>query len=109
MIPRTRIHNIHPAENIIGSVKDGVRTRSSMHEANICLFSFFLSKIEPKKVAEALKDSRWVEAMQEELLQFERQGVRKICPLPKGKYEIGTKWVLKCKRDDQGIVIRNKV
>ena len=64
-----------------------------MHEANFCLFACFLSQVEPKKVAEALKDNSWVEAMQEELLQFERQGIWKICPLPKGKYPIGTKWV----------------
>ncbi|KAD4178523.1 hypothetical protein E3N88_27114 [Mikania micrantha] len=108
VIPRTRIHNTHPVENIIGNVEEGVRTRSSMHEANICLFSCFLSQVEPKKVAEALKDKSWVEAMQEELLQFERQGVWKICPLPKGMYPIGTKWVFRNKKDDKGVVIKNK-
>ncbi|KAD6454798.1 hypothetical protein E3N88_09504 [Mikania micrantha] len=50
----------------------------------------------------------WVEAMQEELLQFERQGVWKTCPLPKGKYAIGTKWVFRNKKDDKGVVIKNK-
>ncbi|KAD4889117.1 hypothetical protein E3N88_21190 [Mikania micrantha] len=108
VIPRTRIHNTHPVENIIGNVEEGVRTRSSMHEANVCLFSCFLSQIEPKKVAEALKDNSWVEAMQEELLQFQRQGVWKTCPLPKGKYAIGTKWVFRNKKDDKGVVIKNK-
>ncbi|KAD6796499.1 hypothetical protein E3N88_07395 [Mikania micrantha] len=101
VIPRTRIHNTHPVENIIGNVEEGVRTRSSMHEANIYLFSCFLSQIEPKKVAETLKDSSWIEAIQEELLQFERQGVWKICPLPKGKYAIGAKWVFRNKKDDK--------
>ncbi|KAD6454671.1 hypothetical protein E3N88_09377 [Mikania micrantha] len=80
-----------------------------MHEANICLFSCFLSQVEPKKVVEALKDNNWVEAVQEKLLQFERQGVWKICPLPKGKYPIGTKWVFRNKKDDKGVVIKNKV
>ncbi|KAD6454999.1 hypothetical protein E3N88_09705 [Mikania micrantha] len=108
VIPRTRIHNTHPVDNIIGNVEEGVRPRSSMHEANICLFSCFLSQVEPKKVAEALKDNSWVEAMQEELLQFERQGVWKICPLPKGKYPIGTKWVFRNKKNDKGVVIKNK-
>ncbi|KAD3640121.1 hypothetical protein E3N88_29344 [Mikania micrantha] len=108
VIPRTRIHNTHPVENIIGNVEEGVRTRSSMHEANVCLFSCFLSQIEPKKVTEALKDNCWVEAMQEELLQFQRQGVWKTCPLPKGKYAIGTKWVFRNKKDDKGVVIKNK-
>ncbi|KAD6455017.1 hypothetical protein E3N88_09723 [Mikania micrantha] len=108
VIPRTCVHNTYPVENIIGNVEEGVRTRRSMHEANICLFSCFLSQIEPKKVAEALKDNSWVEAMQEELLQFERQGVWKTCPLPKGRYAIGTKWVFRNKKYDKGIVIKNK-
>ncbi|KAD5960508.1 hypothetical protein E3N88_11980 [Mikania micrantha] len=63
--------------------------------------------LEPKKVTEGLKDNSWVEAIQEELLQFERQGVWKICPLPKGKYAIGTKWVFRNKKDDKGVVIKN--
>ncbi|KAD2393974.1 hypothetical protein E3N88_40951 [Mikania micrantha] len=108
VIPRTRIHNTHPVENIIGNVIEGLRTRSSMHEANVCLFSCFLSQIEPKKVIEALKDNSWVEAMQEELLQFQRQGVWKTCRLSKGKYAIGTKWVFRNKKDDKGVVIKNK-
>ncbi|GKB39678.1 putative reverse transcriptase, RNA-dependent DNA polymerase [Tanacetum coccineum] len=35
-----------------------------------CLFACFLSQMEPKKVTQALDDESWVEAMQEELLQF---------------------------------------
>ncbi|GJZ21448.1 hypothetical protein Tco_0558487 [Tanacetum coccineum] len=37
-----------------------------------CLFANFLSEIEHKKVSEALKHPRWVDAMQEELNQFYR-------------------------------------
>nr|GFC44344.1 putative ribonuclease H-like domain-containing protein [Tanacetum cinerariifolium] len=40
-----------------------------------CLFSCFLSQVEPKKVSDALQDPSWVEAMQEELLQFKIQKV----------------------------------
>nr|GFC55853.1 copia protein [Tanacetum cinerariifolium] len=36
------------------------------------------------------------------------QEVWKLVPLPEGKYAIGTKWILKNKRDDRGIVVRNK-
>ncbi|GKD05600.1 uncharacterized mitochondrial protein-like protein [Tanacetum coccineum] len=38
-----------------------------------CLFACFLSQIEPKKVNQALTDPSWIEAMQEELLQFKLQ------------------------------------
>nr|GFA94144.1 hypothetical protein [Tanacetum cinerariifolium] len=46
--------------------------------------------------------------MQEELLQFKIQNVWTLVDCPKGVRPIGTKWVLKNKRDERGIVIRNK-
>ncbi|GKB13414.1 putative ribonuclease H-like domain-containing protein [Tanacetum coccineum] len=73
-----------------------------------CLFSCFLSQEEPKKIFDALKDPSWVEAMQEELLQFKIQNFWVLVDCPKGVRPIGTKWVLKNKRDERGIVIRNK-
>nr|GFC85321.1 putative ribonuclease H-like domain-containing protein [Tanacetum cinerariifolium] len=57
---------------------------------------------------DALQDPSWVEAMQEELLQFKIQKVRNLVDCPKGVRPIGTKWVLKNKRDERGIVVRNK-
>nr|GEY74169.1 hypothetical protein [Tanacetum cinerariifolium] len=63
---------------------------------------------EPKKIFDALKDIYWVEAMQEELLQFKIQNVWILVDCPKGERPIGAKWVLKNKNDEWGIVIRNK-
>nr|GFC88670.1 putative ribonuclease H-like domain-containing protein [Tanacetum cinerariifolium] len=40
---------------------------------------------EPKRVHEALKDPSWIEAMQEELLQFNMQKVWVLVDLPHGK------------------------
>nr|GFA99236.1 putative ribonuclease H-like domain-containing protein [Tanacetum cinerariifolium] len=73
-----------------------------------CLFSCFLSQVEPKKISDALQDPSWVEAMQEELLQFKIQKVWSLVDCPKGVRPIGTKWVLKNKKDERGIVVRNK-
>ncbi|GJV76082.1 putative ribonuclease H-like domain-containing protein [Tanacetum coccineum] len=64
--------------------------------------------IEPTSISKALSDSSWVEAMQEELLQFKLQQVWKLVDLPNGKRSIGTKWVFINKKDERGIVIRNK-
>ncbi|GJR33058.1 putative ribonuclease H-like domain-containing protein [Tanacetum coccineum] len=64
--------------------------------------------IEPTSIAKALSDSSWVEAMQEELLQFKLQQVWILVDLPNGKKAIGTKWVFKNKKDERGIMIRNK-
>ncbi|GJS63997.1 retrovirus-related pol polyprotein from transposon TNT 1-94 [Tanacetum coccineum] len=63
---------------------------------------------EPKRVTKALSDSTWVEAIQEELLQFKLQEVWVLVDLPKGKRAIGTKWIFRNKKDERGIVIRNK-
>ncbi|GJX65182.1 putative ribonuclease H-like domain-containing protein [Tanacetum coccineum] len=46
--------------------------------------------------------------MQEELLQFKLQQVWTLMDLPHGKRAIGTKWVYRNKKDERGIVIRNK-
>nr|GEY59503.1 putative ribonuclease H-like domain-containing protein [Tanacetum cinerariifolium] len=45
---------------------------------------------------------------QEELTQFKLQKVWTLVDLPYGKRAIGTKWVFKNKKDEIGIVIRNK-
>ncbi|GKC69685.1 putative ribonuclease H-like domain-containing protein [Tanacetum coccineum] len=68
----------------------------------------FLSQEEPKRISQALRDPAWVEAMQEELLQFKLQKVWILVDLPKGHRAIGTKWVYRNKKDERGIVIRNK-
>nr|GFB25132.1 putative ribonuclease H-like domain-containing protein [Tanacetum cinerariifolium] len=52
-----------------------------------CLFSCFLSQVEPKKVSDALQDLSWVEAMQEELLQFKIQKVWTLVDCPKGAHD----------------------
>ncbi|GJV25487.1 retrovirus-related pol polyprotein from transposon TNT 1-94 [Tanacetum coccineum] len=68
----------------------------------------FLSEEEPKKVSEALKHPGWVDAMQDELNQFSRNKVWTLVPAPYGKTIIGSKWVFKNKRDETGIIIKNK-
>ncbi|XP_076956395.1 uncharacterized protein LOC143631538 [Bidens hawaiensis] len=97
----------HPSENIIGDLHERV-TRSHSEIANICLYSCFLSQIEPKNIAQALKDNSWVEAMQEELAQFRDLHVWDLVDKPFDKYAIGTKWVFRNKRDERGLVIKNK-
>ncbi|KAI3759537.1 hypothetical protein L6452_07424 [Arctium lappa] len=96
----------HPQSQIIGDASGKVQTRSST--ANFCYYTNFVSIIEPKKISEALEDPNWVEAMQDELLQFERNKVWTLVPLPKGKTAIGTKWVFRNKKDEDGVVIINK-
>ncbi|GKE67589.1 retrovirus-related pol polyprotein from transposon TNT 1-94, partial [Tanacetum coccineum] len=60
----------HPLHKIIGDPNSSVRTRGQL--ANPCLFACLLTSIEPANVAEALKDTDWVSAMQDELDEFGR-------------------------------------
>ncbi|GJS55516.1 putative ribonuclease H-like domain-containing protein [Tanacetum coccineum] len=100
-IPTTRIHKNHPVEQIIGDLNSAPQTRrmtkileehglfSSVQQRTNhkdfqnCLFACFLSQEEPKKV--------WT-----------------LVDLPNGKRAIGTKWVYQNKKDEKGIVIKNK-
>ncbi|GKE74422.1 putative ribonuclease H-like domain-containing protein, partial [Tanacetum coccineum] len=72
------------------------------------MFACFLSQEEPKNISQALQDESWVEAMQEELLEFKLQKVWVLVDLPYRKKVIGTKWVFKNKRDERSIVVKNK-
>ncbi|GJR89891.1 retrovirus-related pol polyprotein from transposon TNT 1-94 [Tanacetum coccineum] len=63
----------HPLENIIGELARLVSTRIQLHEqALFCFYDAFLTSIEPKTYKDALTQSWWIEAMQEELNEFER-------------------------------------
>ncbi|GJS74219.1 ribonuclease H-like domain-containing protein [Tanacetum coccineum] len=77
-IPTTRVHKDHPVKQ---KTKNG----------NSCIERFLADK-----------------AMQEELLQFKLQKVWTLVDLPNDKRPIGTKWVFRNKRDERGIMIKNK-
>ncbi|GJW18987.1 putative ribonuclease H-like domain-containing protein, partial [Tanacetum coccineum] len=128
-IPTSRIISSHPSALILGDPTSAVQTRSKVNKSSgahafvsyvqkqrrnnhkdfqHCLFACFLSQNEPKKISEALEDESWVDAMQEELLQFKIQKVWILVDLPFGKKAIGTKWVYRNKKDERGVVVRNK-
>ncbi|GJR42787.1 putative ribonuclease H-like domain-containing protein [Tanacetum coccineum] len=91
-----------------GFVSTTLKQRTSHKDLQNCLFACFLSQEEPKKVVQALKNPSWIEAIQEELLQFKLQEVWTLIELPNRKRAIGTKWVFRNKKDERGIVIKNK-
>jgi hypothetical protein len=67
----------------------------------------FVSCVEPQKVFEALEDLDWLEAMHDELNNFEHNKVWSLVERPKKHHNvIGTKWILKNKQDAHGQVIR---
>ncbi|GKE16238.1 putative reverse transcriptase, RNA-dependent DNA polymerase, partial [Tanacetum coccineum] len=95
--PNIRIDKDHPIEHVIGDIQSSVQTRrmtnpsskqgflSAIYEGktqkdlHTCLFACFLSQEEPKRISKALSHRA-----------------------------IGTKWIFRNKKDERGIVIRNK-
>ncbi|GJR25995.1 retrovirus-related pol polyprotein from transposon TNT 1-94 [Tanacetum coccineum] len=73
----------HPLDNVIDNPSRPISTRHQLqNEALFCYFDAFLSSVEPKNYKEALKESCWIEAMQEELNKFEHLEVWEIIPRP---------------------------
>ncbi|GKE13705.1 putative ribonuclease H-like domain-containing protein [Tanacetum coccineum] len=103
-IPTTRVPKDHPVKQIIKDLKlapqtrrmtknleeyglfSSVQQRTNHKDFQNCLFACFLSQEEPKKLQEV-----WT-----------------LVDLPNGKRAIGTKWVFRNKKDERGIVIKNK-
>ncbi|GJU96795.1 ribonuclease H-like domain-containing protein [Tanacetum coccineum] len=83
--PTLRIHNIYPKSQILGDPKSAVQTRSKVHEKSD---SSLLSSIFQKQ--------------QRNISQ------RSTALSPHGMKVIGTKWVYRNKRDERGVVVRNK-
>ncbi|GJW20342.1 putative ribonuclease H-like domain-containing protein, partial [Tanacetum coccineum] len=86
-IPTTRIHKDHPLDQVIEDLQSATQTR---------------------RMSKNLEEHGFIEAMQEELLQFKLQEVWTLVDLLNGKRAIGSKWVFRNKKDERGIVIRNK-
>ncbi|GJX99071.1 gag-pol polyprotein [Tanacetum coccineum] len=87
-----------------------VRTRRQLTTVLkcVCFRSSRVSIVEPKNIKEAMADYAWIEAMQDELHQFDRLKVWELVDKPFGKMIIKLKWLWKNKKDEDQTVIRNK-
>nr|GEZ18634.1 retrovirus-related Pol polyprotein from transposon TNT 1-94 [Tanacetum cinerariifolium] len=93
----------HPLKNIIGQLARPVSTRLQLHkQALFCYYDAFLTSVEPKTYKDALKQSCWIKAMQEELNEFERLEVWELVPRPDKVMVITLKWICKVKLDELG-------
>ncbi|GJV21310.1 putative ribonuclease H-like domain-containing protein [Tanacetum coccineum] len=79
---RRKVNTSSRAHAFVSYVQKQKRTNHK--DFHHCLFACFLSQHEPKKISEALEDESWVDAMQEELLQFEIKSLG-LVDLPYGK------------------------
>ncbi|GJY66059.1 retrovirus-related pol polyprotein from transposon TNT 1-94 [Tanacetum coccineum] len=99
----------HPLEQVIRNPSQLIRTRRQLEtDGEICMFALTVSLTEPKNIKEAMANSAWIKAIQEELHQFNRLDVWELVDRPLCKNIINMKWIWKNKRDEENTVIRNK-
>ncbi|GJS00554.1 putative ribonuclease H-like domain-containing protein [Tanacetum coccineum] len=77
-------------------------------QALFCYYDAFLTAVEPKTYKDALTQACWIEAMQEELNEFERLKVWELVPRPDKVMVITLKWIYKVKLDELGGILKNK-
>nr|GEZ05730.1 hypothetical protein [Tanacetum cinerariifolium] len=99
----------HPLDNIIDQLSRPVSTRLQLHvQALFYYYDAFLTSVEPKTYKDALTQSCWIEAMQEELNEFEQLEVYELVPRPDEVMIITLKWIYIVKLDGLGRIIKNK-
>ncbi|GJR80052.1 retrovirus-related pol polyprotein from transposon TNT 1-94 [Tanacetum coccineum] len=74
--PLTQVRGIHPSQCNQGD---------NCNDLEMCMFALTVSIVEPKNIKEAMADSAWIEAMQDELHQFDRLQVWELVDKPFGK------------------------
>nr|GEZ82444.1 hypothetical protein [Tanacetum cinerariifolium] len=86
----------HPLQSIIGDPSRPISIRIQLHEqALLCYYDAFLILVEPKTYKDALTQSCWIEAMQEELIEFKRLEVWELVSRPNKVMVITLKWIYK--------------
>nr|GFD58937.1 Gag-Pol polyprotein [Tanacetum cinerariifolium] len=62
----------HPLEQVYGNPSRPVQTRRQLTtDPEMCMYALTVSTTEPKNIKDAMADSAWIEAMQEELHQLD--------------------------------------
>ncbi|GJU28446.1 hypothetical protein Tco_1167067 [Tanacetum coccineum] len=90
----------HPLEQVRGNLTMPVQTRRQLAtDPEMCMFTLTVSIVEPKNIKDAMADSAWIKAMQEELHQFDRLKVWELVDKPFRKMIIKLKWLWKNKKD----------
>nr|GEW19941.1 hypothetical protein [Tanacetum cinerariifolium] len=91
----------HNIEQVRGNPSRPVQTRRQLvTDPEMCMYALTVSTAEPKNIKEAMVDSAWIKAMQDELHQFDRLWVWELVDKPFGKSIIRLKWLWKNKKDE---------
>ncbi|GJT48477.1 retrovirus-related pol polyprotein from transposon TNT 1-94 [Tanacetum coccineum] len=84
---RDRGQKDHPLTQVRGNPSKPVQTSDNCNDPECVCSQLHVSIVEPKNIKEAMVDSAWIEAIQEELHQFDRLQVWELVDKPFGKNE----------------------
>ncbi|GJW05082.1 retrovirus-related pol polyprotein from transposon TNT 1-94 [Tanacetum coccineum] len=99
----------HPISNVIRDPSRSVSMRKQLQTDTMwCYFDAFLTSVEPKNFKYAMTEPSWIDAMQEEIHEFQRLEVWELVPCPDKVMLIKLKWIYKVKIDEFGRVLKNK-
>ncbi|WVZ70985.1 hypothetical protein U9M48_019612 [Paspalum notatum var. saurae] len=90
IVPSRQVQRDHPPHRMIGDIHQRV-TRSSVNSLAFFSHSAYVASFEPRDVSHALSDLNWVNAMHEELENFERNHVWDLVEPPPNCRPIGFK------------------
>ncbi|GJU83871.1 retrovirus-related pol polyprotein from transposon TNT 1-94 [Tanacetum coccineum] len=98
----------HPIANVFGNPSRTVSTRKQLQTDFMwCYFDAFLTSVEPKNFKQEMTEPSWIDAMQEEIHEFQRLEVWELMPCPDKVLLIKLKWIYKVKTDEFGRVLKN--
>ncbi|GJW96655.1 putative ribonuclease H-like domain-containing protein [Tanacetum coccineum] len=100
-IPTSRVHPSHPSTLILGDPTSAVQTRSKVNKSSEA--HAFVSYVQKQRRTNHKDFHHCLFACFLSQLNQEVQ-----IDLPYGKKAIGTKWVYRNKKDERGVVVRNK-
>nr|GEY17610.1 hypothetical protein [Tanacetum cinerariifolium] len=109
--PTIRIHKDHPKSQIINPVDTPIQT--THNEARLISKRVANQEETPSldnilSLTNRFEDILRVSTSSDETIGVEANNVWTLVDCPKGVRPIGTKWVLKNKKDERGIIVRNK-
>jgi hypothetical protein len=104
----SHIQKAHPPKQIIGNLTQRVTLSSWLAHLSCFTNTLFVALFEARDVGHALFDLSWVNAIHEELENFERNQVWTLVEPPCDVNMKGTKLVFKNKQGEDGEVVRKK-
>nr|GEY08391.1 retrovirus-related Pol polyprotein from transposon TNT 1-94 [Tanacetum cinerariifolium] len=91
----------HQIANVIKDPSRSISPRKQLKtDAMWCYFDDFLTSVEPKNFKQVMTEPSWIDAIQEEIHEFERLEVWELVPCPDNVFLIKMKWIYNVKTNE---------